>query len=182
VVPGEGGDTGRPLPEGPPPGESKGRGIGEGGDTKPGIETARPGAFSRSSLFDRGVTDAIAKKDTAAGRKQDEGVTFDTKEYRFAGYMNKLRSKIESIWVYPPEAVAKRIYGDLKLRFTINKDGRLGKVELARTSGYKMLDAAAMKALKDGEPYWPLPDDWGMETYTITGHFIYGLYGWQGLR
>jgi protein TonB len=54
----------------------------------------------------------------------------------------------------------------------------LGAVELIRTSGHKSLDDAAMKALKEGEPYWPLPDEWGMEAYTIEGHFIYSIYGY----
>ncbi|MHB8882258.1 MAG: TonB family protein [Thermodesulfovibrionales bacterium] len=179
LVPGEGSGGSRPLPEGRRPGKEGGAPTGEGGDTRPGVEQARPGATLRRRLLDRGVTDAVAGKDTAAQRKQDEGITFDTKEYRFAGYMSKLKGKIESIWVYPPEAIAKGIYGDLKLRFTIKKDGRLERIELVRTSGYRMLDEAAMRALKDGEPYWPLPDEWGMETYTITGHFIYGLYGYQ---
>ncbi|TAN42189.1 MAG: TonB family protein [Nitrospirae bacterium] len=179
VVPGEGSGGSRPLPEGSRPGKDSGAPPGEGGDIKPGIEQARPGATLRRRLLDSGVTDAVARKDTAAQRKQDEGITFDTKEYRFAGYMSKLKGKIESIWVYPPEAIAKGIYGDLRLRFTIKKDGKLERIELVRTSGYRMLDEAAIRALKDGEPYWPLPDEWGMETYTITGHFIYGLHGYQ---
>ncbi|PKL52368.1 MAG: hypothetical protein CVV37_01730 [Nitrospira bacterium HGW-Nitrospira-1] len=59
------------------------------------------------------------------------------------------------------------------------KNGKLGAVELVRTSGYKMLDAAAIKALKDGEQYWPLPEAWDMESYTILGHFVYSLYGYS---
>ena len=62
------------------------------------------------------------------------------------------------------------------------KDGKLGAVELVRTSGYKMLDDAAIKALKDGEPYWPIPEEWGMESYTISGHFIYSIYGYPQVR
>jgi protein TonB len=48
---------------------------------------------------------------------------------------------------------------------------------LVRTSGYKDLDDAAIKALRDAEPYWPLPDDIREQSLTITGHFIYSLYG-----
>jgi protein TonB len=71
----------------------------------------------------------------------------------------------------------KGIYGDLYIRFTIMKNGRLGAVELVRTSGYRALDDAAIKALWDAEPYWPLPNEWGREGFTITGHFIYTLHG-----
>ena len=50
-------------------------------------------------------------------------------------------------------------------------------MELVRTSGYRSLDEAAMKALKDAAPYWPLPEDWKEEELTVKGHFIYSIYG-----
>jgi len=71
----------------------------------------------------------------------------------------------------------KGIYGDLDIEFTIKKNGKLGAIQLVRTSGYKDLDDAAIKALRDAEPYWPLPDDIREQSLTITGHFIYSLYG-----
>ena len=46
-------------------------------------------------------------------------------------------------------------------------------LELVRTSGYRDFDEAAIKALKDGQPYWPLPDDWEKDELEINGHFIY---------
>ncbi len=194
VVPGEGKETGKPLPEGVPPKPSEGgkkggeaktgeKGTGERGNA---VESAKPGYADRDALFDRKTIEEIARNDSGekAGKgrpKKDDSITFDTEDYRYAGYMRNLRQKIESIWVYPPEAAAKGIYGDLKIRFTILKDGRLGAVELVRTSGYKMLDDAAIKALKDGQPYWPLPDSWKRDSYTIQGHFIY-IYGGYYLR
>lgn len=110
-------------------------------------------------------------------RQQDKGITFDASEFKYYGYLQRLREKIESIWRYPPGAAEKGIYGDLYVRFTIMKNGRLGAVELLRTSGYRALDDAAIKALWDAEPYWPLPNEWGREGFTITGHFIYTLHG-----
>lgn len=202
VVPGEGKEYGKPLPEGvtPKPGKADtaapGREKSDGKDkealqedpSKPGYQeghkpSGRPGLSAREKLFDTGVIGETAKKEPSSkgtGKKGDT-ITFDTKDYRFAGYMKKLRDKIESIWEYPVEAAKKGIYGDLRIRFTIKKNGTLGAIELVRTSGYKSLDDAAIKALREGEPYWPLPDEWGMESYEILGHFIYTMYGY-GLR
>ena len=131
----------------------------------------------REKLFDRGVINDLAKKDNEKTEKTDKTFTLDTSEYKFLLYNKRLKEKIESIWVYPPDAAAQGIYGDLVIRFTIKKNGRLGAVELVRTSGHKGLDDAAIKALKEGEPYWPIPENWGMEAYTIQGHFVYTLYG-----
>jgi len=84
-----------------------------------------------------------------------------------------LKEKIEGIWIYPPEAARLGISGDLYINFVIKRDGKLGEVEVVRTSGFRELDKAAVKALKDAEPFWPLPEDWEKEDLEIKGHFIY---------
>lgn len=121
------------------------------------------------------------RKTSLEGEKGEEGegeITFSTREFKYYGYKIRLKEKIESIWTYPPEAAEKGIYADLYIRFTILKNGKLGAVDLLRTSGYKVLDDAALKALKDAAPFWPLPSEWNEDSFTITGHFIYSLYGY----
>lgn len=130
----------------------------------------------KEGLFDRDVLERLAKNEKEEP-VPDRGITFDTNELRYHSYMLRLKEKIEGIWRYPPEAAEKGIYGDLYIRFTIKKDGRLGNVELVRTSGYRNLDEAAMRALRDAEPFWPLPQEWKKDELVITGHFIYSLYG-----
>jgi protein TonB len=190
VGPGES-DRGKPLPPGVVPRPGKGEGEKEGvasgkGKSEKGSKASRgPGYLSNKQLFDRDVIGKVAREDRggSSGKvKKDDALTFDTTEYSYMPYMRKLREKIESIWVYPPDAAAKNIWGDLKIRFTIKKDGTLGAVELVRTSGYHSLDEAALKALRDGAPYWPLPDSWRKDSYTILGHFIYSMYGYQQIR
>jgi protein TonB len=138
----------------------------------------RPVPTLSEKLFDRAIIGSLAKRNMEKEDKKDKTFTFDAKEYRFLIYNRRLKERIESIWHYPPDAAAQGIYGDLIIRFTIKKDGHLGAVELVRTSGHKNLDDAAIEALRDGEPYWPLPTEWGMEGYTIEGHFVYSLYGY----
>lgn len=150
---------------------------------QPPITPSRPSEVPKQSpwlpkerLFDKEILDRLARKDKE-DLKPDKGITFDTNELKYYSYMQRLKEKIEGIWRYPPEAAEKGIYGDLYIRFTIKRDGRLGNIELLRTSGYRNLDEAAMKALRDAEPFWPLPDEWKKEDLIITGHFIYSLYG-----
>ena len=187
VVPDMGKETGKPLPEGvhPKPGDrDKGGEPGTRRSSSTGVAEKhgrqdKPGYSLKEQLYDPEIIGDIAMKGTENKPEKDDLLTFDTSDYRYAGYMRKLKDKIESIWVYPPEAQATGLYGDLKIRFTIKRNGKLGAVELVRTSGYKMLDDAAIKALKDGEPYWPVPEEWGMESYTILGHFVYSIYGYS---
>jgi protein TonB len=122
-----------------------------------------------SYLFDKGTIEKFARKGTPA----EKGLTFDTSDFKHRGYMRMLKERIESIWKYPKEAARERISGDLYMKFSIKKDGKLAEVELLRTSGYRELDEAAMNAVKKAQPFWPLPDDWDKDTLEIKGHFIY---------
>jgi len=133
-----------------------------------------PGPSLREKLFDSEVMGKIAKREE---QNHDNGITFDTKEFRYQTYMMRLKERIEGVWKYPPEAAMKGIYGDLIIDFTIKKDGRLGDVEIMRGSGHPDLDKAAMQALKDGELYWPLPVEWGKDELIVHGHFVYTNYG-----
>jgi protein TonB len=145
-----------------------------------GRKQEKSGPAMKEKLFDRGIIGDIAKRniEKEEREKKDKSFTFDTKGYRFLIYNQRLKQRIESIWVYPRDAAAQGIYGDLVIKFTIMQNGNLGSVELVRTSGHKSLDDAAIKALHDGAPYWPIPKEWGMEAYTIEGLFIYTLYGY----
>lgn len=127
-------------------------------------------------IFDKDIIGKLAHKEKEPP-KPDANLTFDTKEFKYYGYMQRLKEKIENVWNYPQDAAERGIYGDLYIQFTIKKDGRIGAIELVRTSGHKNLDDAAIRALRNADPYWPLPDDWGNEGLTITGHFIYSLGG-----
>jgi protein TonB len=130
----------------------------------------------REKLFDRDVIGKLAQKGEA-NAKSESNVTFDAGEFKYYGYLQRLREKIEGVWRYPPDAAARGIYGDLYVRFTIRKDGRLGAIELVRTSGHRSLDDAAIRALREAEPFWPLPTEWNKDGLTITGRFIYSLHG-----
>jgi len=181
-------------------GEKPGKGTVSA--TKPGGETAseKPGFMSETlkkkeaesetesggTTEGEGLGSKFLDKDVLAkviekGREEENknsSITFDTKEIRHWGYMQRLKERIEYVWEYPRSAALKGIYGDLVLRFVIKKDGELGAIDLVRTSGWQDLDKAAMRALKDGAPYWPLPDDWDSDSITVTGHFIYTLDGY----
>jgi protein TonB len=145
-----------------------------------GASKSKPGPTLNEKLFDKGVIeDLIAKNERSGPRvpSPKDVITFSTKEMRYLSYMQRLKEKIEGIWVYPREMAEKGIYGDLYIRFAIKHDGSLGEVVLERTSGHQELDDAAMKALKDAEPFWPLPASWKEDTFVVEGHFVYTLEG-----
>ena len=146
----------------------------ESGDqpSEKSLPTGGQQAAIRDRLFDHDIVAKLSKQEQE-GVKNGGSITFDTEEFKYYGYMQRLKEKIESAWKYPLDAAARREYGDLYIQFTIKKKGKIGAVELIETSGHPSLDTAAIKALRDADPYWPLPDAMGKESLTITGHFVY---------
>jgi protein TonB len=51
------------------------------------------------------------------------------------------------------------------IAFTLNKQGRLVKVNLAQSSGYQMLDQAALEAVQQAAPYPEIPAELKTDSY-----------------
>lgn len=84
-----------------------------------------------------------------------------TQEFRFAQYVEGWRVKVERIGNlnYPEEAKQQRIFGSLQLTVSIKSDGSVERTEINRSSGQKILDAAALRIVKLATPFAPFPAD-----------------------
>jgi protein TonB len=93
-----------------------------------------------------------------------------TQEYRFAQYVESWRIKVERIGNlnYPQAARQKKIFGSLQLTVAIRSDGSVEKVEVNRSSGKSLLDAAAVRIVRLAAPYSPLPPDIRRDTDILS--------------
>jgi protein TonB len=82
-------------------------------------------------------------------------------EYRYALYVEAWRQKVEKIGNlnYPEAAKNLKLYGQLQLTVSIKADGSIESIEVNRSSGHKVLDAAAQHIVELGAPYARFPDD-----------------------
>ena len=98
-------------------------------------------------------------------------------EYRFAQYEEEWRAKVERLGTinYPAEARGK-LYGNLRLTVTIRPDGSVDSIELDRSSGLKVLDAAAFKIVRMASPYGTFPASIRRDTdlLVITRTWFFG--------
>jgi len=98
-------------------------------------------------------------------------------EYRFAQYEEDWRMKVERIGSlnYPAEARGK-LYGNLRLTVTIRADGSVESIELDRSSGLKVLDAAAFRIVRMATPFAAFPADIRRDTdlLVITRTWFFG--------
>jgi len=85
----------------------------------------------------------------------------NVREYAFARYVEDWVTKVERVGNvnYPEAARRQGIYGSLRLTVSIYADGRIETVEVDRSSGSKVLDAAAIRIVELAAPYAPFPED-----------------------
>ena len=99
--------------------------------------------------------------DTYQKRPKRTFVGANVKEYAFARYVEDWVAKVERVGNvnYPEAARRQGIYGSLKLTVSIYADGRIEAVEVDRSSGSKILDAAAVRIVELAAPYAAFPDE-----------------------
>jgi protein TonB len=96
-----------------------------------------------------------------AKRPRRKFISANTREYEFATYMQAWVSKVERIGNlnYPDEARRKSLAGSLVLTVAINRDGDIDSIDIIQPSGFTVLDEAAIRIVRMGEPYSALPKD-----------------------
>ncbi|HTF99865.1 MAG TPA: energy transducer TonB [Nitrospirota bacterium] len=153
-------------------------GIPEGAEQ--GKETGKAGtpAHKQSGplpFLTQNDIDELARKGMPAKKPGDDSVTLDTDEFKFMSYNRWLKIKIESVLRYPELAAESGYHGALFIKFDIQKDGSLGDLEVLKSSGFKILDDEALRAIRAAAPFQPLPDDWGRDRYSIRAAVIFYL-------
>ncbi len=93
-----------------------------------------------------------------------------TEEYRYAQYVEDWRAKVEQIGNlnYPEAARRRKLFGSLLLTVNIRADGSVESVEINKSSGQQILDAAAQKIVRLAAPYAPFPPDIRRETDVLS--------------
>ncbi len=104
----------------------------------------------------------IAKDmDAYQKRPKRQFVGSRAQEYRFARYVEDWRQKIERVGNlnYPAAARQQKLYGSLILTVGIRADGSVESIAVDKSSGQRILDAAAVKIVQMSAPFAMFPPD-----------------------
>ena len=84
----------------------------------------------------------------------------DTKESNIASYLQRWKTKIETIGVkyFPEKGAMQGIIGSPTLEVTISASGQLAEVIIRNSSGSKTVDQAALNILRRAAPFDPFPE------------------------
>jgi len=159
---------------------------------EPVAEPPPPAVTAAQILASRSVEIAklsarIDETSTAyAHRPRRKAISASTREYKYAAYLEAWRRKVERIGNlnYPEEAKKHKLYGNLILSVAVRSDGSLEAVRVLRSSGFDVLDQAAVDIAKLAAPFAPVPSDIRSETdvldITRTWQFLSSnRLGWE---
>ncbi len=78
-----------------------------------------------------------------------------------AAYLLDWRRRLEAVGnqYYPEASIRYGMYGDLRMLVVIRQDGSLEDIQILSSSGYAVLDEAAIKIVRMAAPYSPFPPE-----------------------
>jgi protein TonB len=123
----------------------------------------------------------MAKLESDWRRKYREGVEkgdtvwLDTEQDLLISFFKRFRTNIYNVWNYPESARLREEEGRCLLRISVSRQGTIDDVELLESSGSYVLDEEAMRAVRKGAPYGPLPAAYPHPQLNIMGYFSYNL-------
>ncbi|HJR73505.1 MAG TPA: energy transducer TonB [Luteimonas sp.] len=94
-----------------------------------------------------------------AKRPKRKFVSASTREYVYATYLRSWVDRVERVGNlnYPDEARRRRIGGVVVITVAIRRDGSVERADVIQSSHIPMLDSAALRIVRQSEPFEPLP-------------------------
>lgn len=122
-------------------------------ESRPYLDVAQQLATLQARLADESMNQALGPR----VRRITSVSTLATDE---AYYLNSWRREVEAIGNlnYPAQARTQRVHGSVRMLVAINPDGTLKEAMILESSGYPLLDAAALNIVRLAAPFPVFPE------------------------
>jgi protein TonB len=104
------------------------------------------------------VASALPKEEPVAPKHEEPKAQRASNGASEGGFAQDVRSRIERKKIYPEAARDLGMSGEVEVLYELDRSGALIRAEVVTSSGYKLLDQAALKAVKSVS-YSSFPDD-----------------------
>lgn len=139
-------------------------------------DTARLDSTNSQELIEQSLAVARASPNRFAEaqdfpeRQRRKFISANTREHLYATYMRSWVAKVERVGNlnYPEQARRMNLDGALVLSVDIVADGSVEQIRVLRSSGYDILDEAAVRIVRLSSPFSPLPDEITREVDVLT--------------
>lgn len=115
------------------------------------------------------VTKSVSSKQNNEANHNDKVEPSTSK-----GYTAELSQEIAAHKRYPKAAKRQNQQGRVEVRVVIQKSGKVSHLSISKSSGHKLLDQAALKAVKKAEPFGALPASMQKSQLAIIVPFEFG--------
>ncbi|MFP4132293.1 TonB family protein [Thiohalospira sp.] len=100
-------------------------------------------------------------RESLSDKPREKYISANTREYKYASYMDAWRSKVERVGNlnYPEEARRQGLSGRLLMDVVVEADGSVSEVNILRSSGNRLLDDAAARIVRLAAPFPEFPEN-----------------------
>jgi protein TonB len=123
-------------------------------DQSPSVESAPENPGSESSAMTGGLP----------GR----GAGHEDARRAYARRVNRQIERARKVYPIQSRLQETREEGTVKVRFVILLSGAVSEVAVTKSSGYPLLDQAAVEIVKNAAPFPPLPPELGLDELSLT--------------
>jgi outer membrane biosynthesis protein TonB len=101
-------------------------------------------------------------------------ITLSTYRWEWAGYINRMKTKLYEVWRTPPAYyMLGMIYGNTMIRVTINREGNMLNSTVLEHKGHQSLQESSENAVENMFPLPRLPVNFPDDSLVITLNLIY---------
>ncbi|MFT4578787.1 MAG: TonB family protein [Nitrospinales bacterium] len=102
-------------------------------------------------------TPAVVRNIVRVTEEEISSITGDDFKKVWGRYTNSIQLKISQSKIYPPLARERKQQGKVFLSFKLDANGKILELSIENSSGHKILDQAAIKAIKEAAPFPTIP-------------------------
>jgi protein TonB len=126
--------------------------------------------IEQSLAVARAAPDRFADAQDFPERPRKKIVSANTREYGYAAYVRNWVAKVERVgnYNYPEQVRRMNIQGNLELSVDVLADGSVEQIRVLRSSGYDILDEAAIRIVRLSSPFSPFPPEIADEVDVLT--------------
>ena len=91
-----------------------------------------------------------------------------------SNYPGRVARQLNGALRYPSRAKAARLTGEATVSFAVDRSGRASAISIVASSGFDVLDEAAMAAVRRASPFPPIPSAAGRGRWPFTVTLAFG--------
>ena len=119
----------------------------------------------------------VAPEKKISSRKTEDTISLDTQDKRYLSYAKTIKARLMEHWKYPNSAWEDLIEGNVRLVFSLDRQGHLRGIRILQATHHKILVNETTRTIRSAAPFPPFPGSVTVTKLHIKADFAYKLTG-----